>query len=453
MADVYLAGSDEVFPEEMEAWIRAKGHEPKRIESVGQVLSSAESGGACLMFLSAGGQVYDALDLLGKILSRNADACVIVTSAQPSFSIAVDAIRGGAWDCLPQPLEQEKVELLLGQIFAAAPGKGAADDSGMLQLITENAKFKSVIAIADRVASGAASVLILGESGTGKELLARYIHEKSPRAGKPYVAVNCAALPESLLESELFGHEKGAFTGAIARKSGKFELASGGTILLDEITEMDVHLQGKLLRVLQERTIDRLGGREPIPVDVRVIATSNRKVQEYIREGKFREDLFYRLNVIPLHLPPLRERPEDIPPLVDHFIVKHNERNNKSISEISPDVIATLLRLPWRGNVRELENVVERAVVLAEGNELRVEHLLLDPEVSGEAGVPPGEGLDQMVGMSVHEMEKNLILNTLKRVSDNRSRAAEMLGISIRTLRNKLKEYEASVVTPDLPAP
>ena len=321
MAEVNLVGSADVFPEEMEAWIREKGHHPKRIQSAAQALSSAEGDAACLTFLDSDGTKYDALDLLGKIVSRNPDARVVITSAQPSFSVAVIAVRDGALDCLPRPLERKKVEFLLAQVFP--PSDELADTSGSPRLITENAKFNSIIGIADRAAAGTASILILGESGTGKELLARYIHEKSPRTGKPYVAVNCAALPESLLESELFGHEKGAFTGAIARKSGKFELASGGTILLDEITEMDMHLQAKLLRVLQERTIDRLGGREPIAVDVRVIATSNRDVQGYIGEGKFREDLFYRLNVIPLHLPPLRERPEDIPVLVDHFIVKH----------------------------------------------------------------------------------------------------------------------------------
>jgi len=300
-----------------------------------------------------------------------------------------------------------------------------------------------LLSIAEQAATGSASVLIQGESGTGKELLARYIHMKSPRRDKPFVAVNCAALPEALLESELFGHEKGAFTGAIARRLGKFEMANGGTILLDEITEMQLHLQAKLLRVLQEQTLDRVGGQEPIEVDVRVIATTNRPVSAYLEEENFREDLFYRLNVIPLHIPPLRERRTDIVTLVAHFVKKHNKRNNKTISSVSEEMRDVLGRMPWKGNVRELENAVERAVVLATGDELLVEHLLLDQDAV--RGTPTGSkdnALGSMVGMTVQEMERQLIILTLGNVNENRTKAAEMLGISIRTLRNKLKEYQ-----------
>jgi len=281
------------------------------------------------------------------------------------------------------------------------------------------------------------------------ELVAHGLHLASARAACPFVDVNCAAMPDTLLESELFGHEKGAFTGAAARRLGKFELAQGGTILLDEITEMDVHIQAKLLRVLQEQTIDRLGGQAPVRVDVRVIATSNRPVMKYIEEGNFREDLYYRLNVIPLSLPPLRARTGDIPGLIDHFVEKHNNRNNKRIKKISDEVYEVLSGCPWRGNVRELENAVERAVVLAPGGELLVEHLFLEEEApAGVASPVPGEGGAPAVGQTVHEMERRLILSTLKHVSENRTRAAEILGISIRTLRNKLKEYESSSPPP-----
>ncbi|MBT5715220.1 sigma-54-dependent Fis family transcriptional regulator, partial [Candidatus Poribacteria bacterium] len=289
-----------------------------------------------------------------------------------------------------------------------------------------------------------ASVLLSGESGTGKEVFARAIHERSPRSSFPFVAVNCAGLPEGLLQSELFGHEKGSFTGASTQHKGKFEQADGGTLLLDEISEMPPELQAKLLRALQEREVDRLGGKRPIKVDVRVIATTNRDMQQHVRDGGFREDLFYRLCVVPITLPPLRERRMDILLLARHFLKEFCEQNQKSISDFTDAAAGWMESQQWHGNVRELRNVVERAVVLCQGN--RVESYELNPELwvtpesDAAAADDPGR-LDVRVGMTAHEVEKRLILKTLEESGGNKSRAAEILGITPRTIRNKLREY------------
>ncbi len=290
------------------------------------------------------------------------------------------------------------------------------------------------------VAPSTATVLIQGESGTGKELLAAYVHHHSRNSQAPYVALNCAALPDTLAESELFGHEKGSFTGAVGRKIGKFELAKQGTVVLDEISEMPLPLQAKLLRVLQEKEIDRIGGTHPIPIDARVIAISNVDLKTAVNEGKFREDLYYRINVIPLTLPPLRERKEDIELLAEHFLKKYCLANQKTITGIDDVAMKMLINYSWKGNVRELENTMERAVLISVGGIILPEHLLLDlsehePESAATFSVN--------AGYTVREMEKELILRTLKDVDDNRTHAAELLGISIRTLRNKLQEYRA----------
>ena len=449
MADVLLVGPEDVFPFEMEGCIHSMGHRFLRVLGAGQALLITDKSENLLVFVDVLSSKYDAKDLMQKIWARQSKAFIVAVSGLPSVNLAVEFIKEGAWDFLISPIDSEKLNLLIEQTLGGVEDKGGilgnseGEPEADWAIITNDSAFQKLLSIAEQAATGSASVLIQGESGTGKELLARYIHMKSPRRDKPFVAVNCAALPEALLESELFGHEKGAFTGAIARRLGKFEMANGGTILLDEITEMQLHLQAKLLRVLQEQTLDRVGGQEPIEVDVRVIATTNRPVSAYLEEGNFREDLFYRLNVIPLHIPPLRERRTDIVPLVAHFVKKHNKRNNKTISSVSEEMRDVLGRMPWKGNVRELENAVERAVVLATGDELLVEHLLLDQDAV--RGTPTGSkdnALGSMVGMTVQEMERQLIISTLGNVNENRTKAAEMLGISIRTLRNKLKEYQ-----------
>jgi DNA-binding NtrC family response regulator len=318
---------------------------------------------------------------------------------------------------------------------------------------------QAVITLADQVAPSEASLLITGESGVGKEVLARYLHAKSRRARRPFISVNCAAIPENLLESELFGHERGAFTGAVARRIGKFEEASGGTLLLDEISEMDGRLQAKLLRALQEREIDRVGGGKPVKVDIRVIATSNRDLAQAVRDGTFREDLLYRLNVINLRLPPLRERPGDILALAEHFTRKYAAANGAPERPLSAAARQRLLSHRWPGNVRELENAIHRAVLLATGAEIE-EFAIRLPD---GAPMPPGPGAETaraasiaaeaanrgFVGQTVAQMEQQLIIDTLGHCFGNRTHAANILGISIRTLRNKLKEYgDAGVAVP-----
>jgi DNA-binding NtrC family response regulator len=307
--------------------------------------------------------------------------------------------------------------------------------------------------MADQIAPSEASILITGESGTGKEILARHVHRRSSRSEKPFISVNCAAIPENLLESELFGHEKGAFTGAIARRVGKFEEADGGTLLLDEISEMDARLQAKLLRAIQEREIDRVGGGKPVKVDIRIIATSNRDLLDAAKRGLFREDLLYRLNVVNLRLPPLRERPKDILALARHFARKYAEANGVPFRAISGETERLLLSHAWQGNVRELENTIHRAVLLSQGTEITPEAIRLPDGARLEPGaVRAGDPVSvateaaavttrALVGRTVSDVERDLILDTLDHCLGNRTHAANILGISIRTLRNKLREY------------
>jgi len=337
---------------------------------------------------------------------------------------------------------------------------------GAREIITADSHMQKLLGVAANVAKSKATVLVQSESGTGKELLARFIHVHSDRAHGAFVAVNCAALPDTLLESELFGYRKGAFTGAIQDYKGRFEQAHGGTILLDEISEMALPLQAKLLRVLQEYEIDRIGGKEPIAIDVRVIATTNQDLLKNVEEGKFREDLYFRLNVIPLRLPPLRERKGDIPLLASHFVRRHAERNGRKAVSIGAEAMEVLCHYNWRGNVRELENVMERALLLCENQPIEPQHLLMGTGVAALTAMParpnggksapaksgkanktthaPAEDENGIeVGMSLREAERKLIFETLRNTKGNRTQAAKMLSISIRTLRNKLNEYAA----------
>ena len=366
-------------------------------------------------------------------------ACGTSTDARA----AVAAIRAGAREYVPLPPDPELIAAVL-----------AAVSEDKASLIWRDPAMERVVQLANQIARSDAPVLVTGESGTGKEMIAQHLHRSSLRKDKPFVAVNCAAIPDNLLESELFGHEKGAFTGAVARRIGKFEEASGGTLLLDEISEMDVRLQAKLLRALQERMIDRVGGAQPVKVDLRIIATSNRNLSEAVRDGSFREDLFYRLNVVHLRLPALRERPGDILALADHFTKKYAELNGLPLRPLAADARKLLLTNAWRGNVRELENTVHRAVLLAQGAEIGSE-AMLTPE--GETLAPAGardlasraaqtaEAVTRgLVGRTVADVERDLILDTLDHCLGNRTHAAKILGISIRTLRNKLGEYVSS---------
>jgi len=375
------------------------------------------------------------IDLLRKIKEIKACLPVILMSANARVRDAVEAMKSGAHDFLLKPLTLEMIKLLTTQ--TQSKQSTFASRNGKYEIVTHDADMMQLLDQAKEVANSRASIFLQGESGTGKELFARYIHKHSDRQDKPFVALNCAALPETLLESELFGHEKGAFTGATNRKKGKFELANHGSILLDEISEMDYALQSKLLRVLQEKEIDRVGGSEPIPLDVRILSTTNRDIEDEIAAGRFREDLYYRLNVIPFHLPALRERPSDIPLLAEHFIQKYNRIERKSVKGLTPEVLQSLSQMPWKGNIRELENRIERAVLICKGNQIQEQDINTgvssrQNQTAADPFIPNG---------SLKEMEQRAIYHTLDRTDGNRTHAAEILGISVRTLRNKLNEY------------
>jgi DNA-binding NtrC family response regulator len=392
------------------------------------------------------------LDIRGLILANEAERIrvpVVACGVAADAAGAAAAIKAGAKEFIPLPPEAE----LIAAVLAAV-----ADDNR--PMVVNDPGMLSVLGLADQVAASEASILITGESGAGKEVIARYVHQKSRRASKPFISVNCAAIPENLLESELFGHEKGAFTGAVARRIGKFEEANGGTLLLDEISEMDARLQAKLLRAIQEREIDRVGGAKPVKVDIRILATSNRDLAQAVKEGTFREDLLYRLNVVNLKLPPLRERPGDIIALAEHFMRKYAAANGVAERPLSAEARRRLVAHRWPGNVRELENAMHRAVLLATGPEVEEGAIRLpdgqplaaaDPHArtAHAASVAAETAARAFVGQTVAEMEQQLILDTLQHCLGNRTHAANILGISIRTLRNKLKEYgEAGVPIP-----
>ena len=408
----------------------------------------------CLRSKGADLVLCDVVHDVGWLVSQLADermACPVVACGRPNDAdAAVRAIRAGAKDFLPLPPDADLIAAML-QAVAADPDRPVVQDPAMTTLLAR----------AEQVARADASVLITGESGTGKEVLARHIHAASRRARGPFVALNCAALPESLLESELFGHEKGAFSGAVAARKGKFEQAEGGTLLLDEIGEMDPRLQAKILRAIQEREIDRLGGNAPVKVDVRILAATHRDLATEVSKGRFREDLYFRLAVVRLRIPALRERPGDILPLARHFARRYARANGLPERELSVPAERLLLAHRWPGNVRELENTVHRAVLLAEGASIGPEAIdLLEtvpslaaaeaapamamPVAVTAAAAPPPPPVAALVGRRMEEVERDLILETLSHCLGNRTRAAEMLGISIRTLRNKLHEYRAA---------
>jgi len=378
------------------------------------------------------------LDLLKRIKEVNDSLPVILISAKAGVNEAVEAMKLGANDFILKPLTLKMIEIIASQLFNGLKTNMEARPEGRYTLITRNKEMDGLLRTAREIADSQASIFLQGESGTGKELFARYVHRYSRRRDRPFVAINCTALPETLLESELFGHEKGSFTGATGRKKGKFEQADHGTILLDEISEMDIQLQSKLLRVLQEKEIERIGGSGPIPIDVRIIATTNRDIDEQIKEGKFREDLFYRLNVMPFHLPPLRERRDDIPLLANYFIEKYNRIDNRDVKGLTEEATDVLMQMQWKGNVRELENIIERAILMCKGNLIEKKDLFVNERNRQieETRLP------FIPTVSLKEIEKKVIFQALDETNGNRTHAAEILGISVRTLRNKLNEYK-----------
>lgn len=366
----------------------------------------------------------DGLSFIREARKRIGSLPILVITGYATVENAVDVMKEGVCDYLIKPFSFEDLTNTIETIMSR-------DSTCSKEIITSDENMKGLLQLTGSVAASDMTVLILGESGTGKEVLARYIHKASRRNKKPLVAVNCAAIPDNLLESELFGYEKGAFTGAMERKAGKFELAHGGTILLDEIGEMTSTLQAKLLRVLQEKEIDRVGGKQPVPVDVRVIATTNRDLQKEIAEGRFREDLYFRLSVFPINLPPLRERPEDIRLLAGHFAEKFSKELNKTISGFTAEASEFLKTRRWKGNIRELENAVHRAVLIARSELIGVEDFMIEVSVPQSA---VNEG-------SIKDMEMDLISKTLETTNGNKTQAAKLLGVSVRTIRNKLNGY------------
>jgi len=416
------------------------GAKVAHVSDIDAALTALRSGqGADMVMVEVN---LDIATLCRSLKSERISIPVIACGIGPEPSAAANAIRAGAQEYVPLPPDAE----LIAAVLAAVSEETST-------VLCRDPAMNPVLRLAEQVAPSDASVLITGESGTGKEVMARFLHSKSKRANQQFISVNCAAIPENLLESELFGHEKGAFTGAVTRRIGKFEEASGGTLLLDEISEMHPRLQAKLLRAVQEREIDRVGGGQPIKIDIRLLATSNRDLDEAVANGSFREDLYFRLNVMNIQLPPLRDRPRDIPILAQHFAAKYSEANGLATLEVNPQALEVLKAHHWRGNVRELENTMHRAVLLAQDGHIGPEAIMLTgqglhagPQASsatataGNGGETPA-GAKRLVGRTVADVEKVLILDTLEHCLGNRTHAATILGISIRTLRNKLKLY------------
>ena len=503
MAKILLADDDPQIQLAIKATLSKFEHDVVIVNNGKLALDLASSESFDLIISDEQMPIMTGLELLQGIQQKDLNIPFVIITAHGTITRAVEAMQIGASDFITKPfVVSDLIRVVDKALHTGHEILKIKEKKSNKQrpIITNDALMIKVLEVSEAVARSDATVLIQGESGTGKELIARLIHTSSTRKCNSFVAVNCAALPETLLESELFGHEKGSFTGALNKKLGKFELAHGGTILLDEISEMELTLQAKLLRVLQEREVDRVGGKEPVSIDVRVVATTNRNLEEMVREGKFRADLYYRLNVIPLTVPPLRARSGDIRLLVRHFMLSFLGNDAPYIPD---EVMLTLETYPWPGNIRELQNAVERAAILSKGNIIQKEDFLLcksketnfkgvninyledSPNPEFQAHVAKEENQDNSnsqlksgtnyevsnnnyvyenlngeqrvsnsnlkpvkvisAGTTVQEMEKELIIETLKATNNNRTQAAKMLGISIRTLRNKLNEYKMSV--------
>ncbi|RKY64111.1 MAG: hypothetical protein DRP99_02745 [Candidatus Latescibacterota bacterium] len=423
-----------------EALLR-QGYKVDTAEDGEEALRKVEEEGYDLVITDVRMPGVDGMTVLESVKRDFADTEVVVITAYGTIRNAVEAMKMGAYDYLTKPFSVEEVEVVVQR---ALERKRLISENirlkrelekvqGLRTLVGQSPAMRKVLEMIEMVAPTKATVLIQGESGTGKELVADAIHRLSPRKNGPFVKVNCAAIPESLVESELFGHEKGAFTHAVKRSRGRFEMADGGTLLLDEIGEITPAVQAKLLRVLQDGTFQRVGGEGTLRVDVRVIATTNRDLWKAVQEGKFREDLYYRLQVVPIYIPPLRERKEDIPLLVQHFLKMYGEREGKEGLTVSEKAMDILMDYDWPGNIRELENAVERAVILAKGKVLKPENFFVGSMFRERE--PHGEAT------TLAEMERRLILKTLREEGGNRTRTAQRLGISVRTLRNKLRQY------------
>ncbi len=389
----------------------------------------------------------DGVELMGKVKEHDADVGVVLMTAFGAVETAVHAMQQGAEDYLTKPLNADELVVVLGRTLERCRLRRETKQLrerldqrfGFENIIGNSPEMQRVFKLVQQVSGSRATVLVTGESGTGKELIAAALHQNSPRKSGPFVKLHCAALAESLLESELFGHERGAFTGADRRREGRFELANGGTVFLDEIGEITPAVQVKLLRVLQEREFERVGGNQTVHTDVRVIAATNRDLKDMVDRGLFREDLYYRLNVVNLHMPSLRSRSSDVAPLADHFMRKYAQENGKTVTKFSEAALSQLLRYDWPGNIRELENVIERAVVIAAGDTIGVQQLPSELQASATESSGP-----QIPGWSLADVERYAILKTLEAQGGSTSRAAEVLGISVRKIQYKLQEYGAA---------
>jgi two-component system response regulator FlrC len=442
------------------------GYEVETAENGADALVKFKNGQFAVVVTDMRMPKMSGMDVLRGVKRISPQTPVILITAYGTVNTAVEAMKEGAAEFIMKPFSLDDLEFAVKNVLAAnSQTKAEKDDDAseniypVREIITRDKKILSILDMLKTVARSKSSILIQGESGTGKELFARFIYRHSSRREMPFVAVNCAAIPTQLLESEMFGFEKGAFTGATVRKLGKFELADGGTLLLDEISEMDVQLQAKLLRVIQESEVDRLGGKSPVSIDVRIIATTNADLQSRISQKTFRSDLYYRLNVIPVLVPPLRERNDDVILLAEYFIKKYSQVNEKKEQALTEEAKSVLRAYNWPGNVRELENVIERAVLICNEAVISPQHFFLDsanvdspvnnmspaPEIS----IQQNTNTRDVKTSTLHEMEKNMIFDTLNKVDWNKTKASKMLGISVRTMRNKLHEYGINDLTAD----
>jgi len=434
--------------------LRNKGYYIEEAVSAEEALEKVKSEAFDLIIMDVKLPGISGIEAISKIKDIDPDTIIIVMTAYGSKDIALKAIREGAYDYFNKPFRLEEMEIVVERALEKRKlehelnilRKKAGEGLGFKGIVGKSAAMKGIMELVEKVAQLDSTVLITGESGTGKELIARAIHLKSKRKGKPFVTVNCAAIPENLLESELFGHERGSFTGASSQRIGKFELAHQGTILLDEIGDMSISIQAKLLRVLEQREIERIGGKRPIVVDVRVIASTNKDLTQSISEKRFREDLFFRLNVFPIMLPPLRERKEDIPLLTEHFIHDAGIRLGISIKGISKQAMELLLDYHFPGNVRELKNIIERAIILAQDEKI-ITSRHISFAMGGLKGVPKSEGIEKCISLveAKDMLERQLILDALKKTNGVQTEAARLLGLSPKNLWKKIKKHRIKV--------